>query len=114
MRSVVFVRQTSLALPGGTDRVASRHESQMVARSWTARLDDRSAFIRHCPIHGLASHRRSWWPQAFAARRAQLAKTLSFGYFLLFARNEIPEATHYREDNALYYFTGLQDPGAVL
>jgi len=53
-------------------------------------------------------------PQAFAARRAQLAKTLSFGYFLLFARNEIPEATHYREDNDFYYFTGLQDPGAVL
>jgi Xaa-Pro aminopeptidase len=53
-------------------------------------------------------------PQAFAVRRAQLAKTLGSGYFLLFARNEIPEATHYREDNDFYYFTGLQDPGAVL
>jgi Xaa-Pro aminopeptidase len=53
-------------------------------------------------------------PQAFAARRSQLAKTLSSGYILLFARNEIPEATHYREDNDFYYFTGLQDPGAVL
>ncbi len=52
--------------------------------------------------------------QAFAARRAQLAKTLASGYILLFARNEIPEATHYREDNDFYYFTGLQDPGAVL
>lgn len=52
--------------------------------------------------------------QAFAARRAQLAKTLASGYILLFARNEISEATHYREDNDFYYFTGLQDPGAVL
>jgi Xaa-Pro aminopeptidase len=60
-------------------------------------------------------------PQAFTARRAQLAKALvaaphstSAAYALLFARNEIPEATHYREDNDFYYFTGLQDPGAVL
>jgi len=59
-------------------------------------------------------------PQSFTARRAQLAKTLSAaqnakpGFILLFARNEIPEATHYREDNDFYYFTGLQDPGAVL
>src|SRR5215475_15267087 len=53
-------------------------------------------------------------PQAFTARRASLAKTLGSGYILLFARNEIPEATHYREDNDFYYFTGLQDPGAVL
>lgn len=41
----------------------------------------------------------------------QQAKT---GYILLFARNDIPEATHYREDNDFYYFTGLQEPGAVL
>jgi Xaa-Pro aminopeptidase len=60
-------------------------------------------------------------PQAFTARRAQLAKALasaphsgSAGFVLLFARNDIPEATHYREDNDFYYFTGLQDPGAVL
>src|SRR5215813_11315788 len=53
-------------------------------------------------------------PQAFTARRASLAKTLGSGYILLFARNEIPEANHYREDNDFYYFTGLQDPGAVM
>jgi Xaa-Pro aminopeptidase len=52
-------------------------------------------------------------PQAFAARRSELAKQLNTGYVVLFARNEIPEATHYREDNDFYYFTGLQDPGAV-
>ena len=52
--------------------------------------------------------------QAFAARRAALAKELKTGYAILFARNEIPEATHYREDNDFYYFTGLQDPGAVM
>jgi Xaa-Pro aminopeptidase len=53
-------------------------------------------------------------PQAFAARRAALAKQLKTGYAILFARNDIPEATHYREDNDFYYFTGLQDPGAVM
>jgi Xaa-Pro aminopeptidase len=53
-------------------------------------------------------------PKAFAARRAELAKQVKTGWVLLFARNEIPESTHYREDNDFYYFTGLQDPGAVL
>jgi Xaa-Pro aminopeptidase len=53
-------------------------------------------------------------PQTFSARRAELAKAAKTGYILLFARNDIPEATHYREDNDFYYFTGLQDPGAVL
>jgi Xaa-Pro aminopeptidase len=53
-------------------------------------------------------------PQAFAAKRERLAKELKTGYTILFARNDIPEATHYREDNDFYYFTGLQDPGAVM
>src|SRR6202040_1732478 len=53
-------------------------------------------------------------PQTFAARRAELAKQLKTGYAILFARNDIPEAAHYREDNDFYYFTGLQDPGAVM
>jgi Xaa-Pro aminopeptidase len=53
-------------------------------------------------------------PQAFAARRAELAKQLKTGHAILFARNDIPEAAHYREDNDFYYFTGLQDPGAVM
>jgi Xaa-Pro aminopeptidase len=53
-------------------------------------------------------------PQAFAAHRTALAKQLKTGYAILFARNDIPEAAHYREDNDFYYFTGLQDPGAVM
>jgi hypothetical protein len=53
-------------------------------------------------------------PAAFAARRAELAKQLKTGYTLLFARNEEPEAAHYREDNDFYYFTGLQDLGAIM
>jgi hypothetical protein len=53
-------------------------------------------------------------PPAFAHRRAQLAKTLQTGYVILFARSSLPEAAHYREDNDFYYFTDLQDPGAVL
>jgi hypothetical protein len=53
-------------------------------------------------------------PQAFAARRAALASQLKTGYAILFARNDIPEAAHYREDNDFFYFTGLQDSGAVM
>ena len=53
-------------------------------------------------------------PQEFAARRAELIAQAKTGYTLLFARNEIPEASHYREDNDFYYYTGVQDPGAVL
>ena len=40
-------------------------------------------------------------PKEFARRRQQLAQELKTGYVLLFARNIIPEATHYREDTIL-------------
>jgi len=53
-------------------------------------------------------------PQEFARRRADLLNQLKTGYVVLFARNLIPEATHYREDNDFYYFTGLADPGAIM
>ena len=53
-------------------------------------------------------------PQEFAARRAELAAQAKTGYTLLFARNEIAETAHYREDNDFYYYTGVEDPGAVL
>jgi hypothetical protein len=41
-------------------------------------------------------------PQEFAARRAELMAQAKTGYTLLFARNDIPEAAHYREDNDFY------------
>lgn len=70
------------------------------------------------PVHAQYTDRQAiddlGGPQAFAARRDALAKQVKSGVILLFARNEIPEAVHYREDNDFYYFTGLQDPGAVL
>lgn len=53
-------------------------------------------------------------PKEFVARRAELAAQTKSGYTILFARNEIPESSHYREDNDFYYYTGVQDPGAVL
>jgi len=53
-------------------------------------------------------------PKEFVARRAELAAQTKTGYTILFARNEIPESSHYREDNDFYYYTGVQDPGAVL
>ena len=53
-------------------------------------------------------------PQEFARRRQELANRLKTGYVILFARKELPEANHYREDNDFFYFTGLSDPGAVM
>lgn len=53
-------------------------------------------------------------PKAFADRRAALAKELKTGRAILFAKEDEPEDSHYREDNDFYYFTGLQDPGAVV
>jgi Xaa-Pro aminopeptidase len=53
-------------------------------------------------------------PETFAKRRSALAKELKTGIFVLFARSEIPEDSHYREDNDFYYFTGIQDPGAIV
>ncbi|HUS20159.1 MAG TPA: aminopeptidase P N-terminal domain-containing protein, partial [Terriglobales bacterium] len=53
-------------------------------------------------------------PAEFARRREMLAGQAKSGYILLYAKIRLPEADHYREDNDFYYFTGLQDPGAVM
>lgn len=54
-------------------------------------------------------------PTEFARRRDVLMATLKDGYALLFANTTYPPTSaHYREDNDFYYFTGIQDPGAVL
>jgi Xaa-Pro aminopeptidase len=53
-------------------------------------------------------------PQEFGRRRSELAKQLKTGYTLLWARINEPEAAPYREDNDFFYFTGLQDLGAIL
>lgn len=53
-------------------------------------------------------------PQEFTRRRQELAKQLKTGVLILFAKINLPEANHYREDNDFYYYTGIADPGAVL
>jgi len=53
-------------------------------------------------------------PEEFARRRHVLAEEVKAGYIILFARTARPEGAHYREDNDFFYFTGLQDTGAVL
>jgi Xaa-Pro aminopeptidase len=52
--------------------------------------------------------------KTFAARREALAKECKSGIVILFARDEEPEAAHYREDNDFFYFTGVADLGAVM
>jgi len=58
-------------------------------------------------------------PKEFERRRQALAqKALAAekdgGWLVFFARQQEPEADHYREDNDFYYLTGIADPGAVL
>jgi len=53
-------------------------------------------------------------PKEFARRRQVLGGQIKTGHLILFARTTLPEATHYREDNDFFYFTGVADPGAVL
>jgi len=52
--------------------------------------------------------------QEFDRRRHAVAEQMKEGILLLFARQQEPEAGHYREDNDFYYLTGIADPGAVL
>ena len=54
-------------------------------------------------------------PNEFTQRRDALIAKLKTGYLLLFANTTYPPTSaHYREDNDFYYFTGIQNPGAVL
>ena len=50
----------------------------------------------------------------FTRRRAELGKQCKTGQVLLFARRAEPEASHYREDNDFYYYTGVADPGSAV
>ena len=52
--------------------------------------------------------------QEFARRRAELCRQAKSGYILLTAKITLPQADHYREDNDFYYYTGVQDPGAIM
>lgn len=52
--------------------------------------------------------------QEFERRRHAVAEQMKEGILLMFARQTVPEAEHYREDNDFYYLTGISDPGAVL
>jgi Xaa-Pro aminopeptidase len=70
--------------------------------------------IVHAQYTDTAAMKDLGGPDEFARRRSELSKQLKDGYAVLFARDVIPEATHYREDNDFYYFTGIADPGAIL
>jgi Xaa-Pro aminopeptidase len=53
-------------------------------------------------------------PREFERRRQAVVTEIKEGVLVLFARQVVPEAEHYREDNDFYYLTGVADPGAVL
>ena len=71
-----------------------------------------SAFAQYTDINAIND---LGGPQEFASRRTALCKSVGGkGTILLFARITLPEATHYREDNDFFYYTGLREPGAIL
>jgi Xaa-Pro aminopeptidase len=53
-------------------------------------------------------------PDECARRRARLMKTAAEGLIVLFGETTAPPGSRFRQDNDLYYLTGVDDSGAVL
>lgn len=50
----------------------------------------------------------------FSRRRAALMKRVGEGVILLFGETLPQAGAHFRQDNDFFYFTGIEDPGAVV
>ncbi|MCD6193695.1 MAG: aminopeptidase P N-terminal domain-containing protein [Candidatus Aminicenantes bacterium] len=53
-------------------------------------------------------------PDEFIQRRQRLMAQVKEGVILLFGEPMLQPGRHFRQDNDFFYFTGLEDPGAVL
>ena len=62
----------------------------------------------------LLAQRTGYTPEEFARRRAALMDQVKDGAVILFGDAAVPAGTHFRQDNDFYYFTGIEDLGAVL
>ena len=62
----------------------------------------------------LWSQRVGFTKEEFAQRRAKLMETVGDGVIILFGAVEQPPAGHFRQDNDFYYYTGVEDAGAVV
>lgn len=62
----------------------------------------------------LYSQRTGYSKEEIAGRRATLMNQLEDGLIILFGECMPQPAAHFRQDNDFYYFTGIEDPGAIL
>jgi len=62
---------------------------------------------------GLAQ-RTGYTLEEFVRRRAALAEKAKDGLIILFGAVQSQPASHFRQDNDFFYFTGVEDAGAVL
>jgi Xaa-Pro aminopeptidase len=60
------------------------------------------------------SQRTGYSKDEFIRRRNVLMEKVSDGMIVLFGEALAQPAAHFRQDNDFYYFTGVEDPGAVL
>lgn len=60
------------------------------------------------------AERMGYPPEEFAARRAQLAKSLQRGTLVMFGATEATPGARFRQDNDFFYLTGNEDLNAVL
>jgi Xaa-Pro aminopeptidase len=62
----------------------------------------------------LMAQRTGYSPEEFVRRRAALMDQVKDGAIILFGDAAVPSGTHFRQDNDFFYFTGVEDLGAVL
>jgi Xaa-Pro aminopeptidase len=62
----------------------------------------------------LLAQRTGFTPEEFVRRRAALMEQVKDGAIVLFGDASVPSGTHFRQDNDFFYFTGVEDLGAVL
>src|SRR5512137_946208 len=62
----------------------------------------------------LLAQRTGFTPGEFIRRRAALMEQVKDGAIILFGDASVPSGTHFRQDNDFFYFTGVEDLGAVL
>jgi Xaa-Pro aminopeptidase len=62
----------------------------------------------------LLAQRTGYTKEEFAQRRAKLMEKVGDGVIILFGAVEASPAGHFKQDNDFYYYTGVEDAGAVL
>jgi Xaa-Pro aminopeptidase len=60
------------------------------------------------------AQRTGYTPEEFVRRRAALMDQVKDGAIVLFGDASVPSGTHFRQDNDFFYFTGVEDLGAVV